>query len=162
MTAKILVFVICGEGVIYQLLYNLRDSTFNGLVKMFVGIFKENSYFTQSQINGIFLDLQDFSVKLMDFSEILCQDRQLKGSKSDFVFLLLRAKLIFPKGFYLDIVLYKIDVFHISCCNASFSIQFQSKSRLFTVILFFLICILRHLFQIVGQLHLLSLYFIMF
>ena len=32
MNAKISVFVICGEAIIYLMLYNLRDCTFNGLI----------------------------------------------------------------------------------------------------------------------------------
>ena len=47
----------------------------NGWVKVTIWIFKQNLYFTQSEINRASLDLQNSSVKLMDSPEISCQDR---------------------------------------------------------------------------------------
>ena len=49
MNAKILVFVICIEAIVYLLLYNLLDSTFNKITKHFL-IFEQRRA-TESKSN---------------------------------------------------------------------------------------------------------------
>ena len=55
MNAKISVLVICIEGIIYLLLYNLTDCTFKDLHKTFWGTTKkcENKNLSQSEIHEV-------------------------------------------------------------------------------------------------------------
>ena len=106
MIAKISVFVICIEAVIYLLLYNLHNCTFNRQHILFLDIENDNIYLSFRKIYwSSFVTQQKFPIKIKFFSPLNRNLMMSRNSPNNFSSILSH---IYQKEFLLLKVIYFI------------------------------------------------------